>query len=972
MSSISNKSQLFTATGNTLGNALTMEKDTPGKVGKFQEYEKGLIFYHPSFAAVVLTENILKKWKSASVANTTAHNGQTVQAYLGFPVADTGKTSDGTEVCIFERGIIICRPNGASYVVYGAISDKYLASQKRGVVTTLPTWMGFPTADTVIGARNALIGRFEHADIYSKNEDGTAFEVHGAIRDRYNMLGQVTSVLGHPRSDERDVFKNFVSIGKQSLFEGGAIYWSSATGAWEVGGALWRSYMFEWKGPAGELGFPKSGETKSPTDQYRFNNFEHGVLAWKNPSGPVLNVSKLALRVTSITTNNKADWDDEDDPYLRIKVGVSIPVPGLKPEYHLPSNDNGREGIDTGSAGELYYLNTNNILVQENNQTVCTIPINDGNQQIAVSIETWDYDSGLNGENQLMARCSGTYDIDTLWDTTQPRARVRNPTALEDNTVDGKVKARIAFNLTPSFKINVFDSVEFRRTLWWNIHNYTVDHLSRKTYAETFSDVNEDEFFLFSPFNAIFFEAVYKSLAGPGICFGMCAEAIYALKNQSISNQPIGLYSRDLSNNDRPDSIRDREFQIRHGYQLSGELVRYYMSQFVSGEIWDPVLSFHRSKEMFDRGDYPVMVMSKSATGFSDGGHAVLPYHWDARDPKKLILWIANPNLAVYESGAGGENPQAPQNIITIYNDGSRVEFEFQNNIADVWKGGEGTFNGARMFPIPYSKFSTVPRTPFVEIGVALLAIAPLAAAASAVIFLPPDFLSGLLGGALFICGGSAEVGQVTDGQDHRYFENDGSVIYDPDRKIDSFMHVPGIGGGAIASRPKYFAVQRPDVEDPIYSPNAVDTALEHDRWNYSQLATAAMSKEFWPSVNPGNAPQQFSDAVRDGVVQMMEKIDLRRSLAYDMQNTGDGNYFWSLMTRHAKYQMEANATPDTTDRVSIDGLNTAGQAVTFGTADAVQEKRFKATVTSANNLVTFLVDGATGGNWGQILFCAC
>ena len=99
---------------------------------------------------------------------------------------------------------------------------------------------------------------------------------------KYQSLGGSTSFLGPPISP---VFSlNNGGIGRQ--YQGGSIYWSSATGAREVPGAirdLWGSTGWE----NGHLGMPISDETTGYNGQVRVSHSTGGDIYWTAASpGP--------------------------------------------------------------------------------------------------------------------------------------------------------------------------------------------------------------------------------------------------------------------------------------------------------------------------------------------------------------------------------------------------------------------------------------------------------------------------------------------------------------------------------------------------------------------------------------------------------------------------------------------------------------------------------------------------------------
>ncbi len=94
------------------------------------------------------------------------------------------------------------------------------------------------------------------------------------------------------------------------------IYWSPATGAWDIYGAIYAGWSSN-GGPLGPLGLPISGETDTPSlpnlpflgnlPKGRFHDFERGVIVWY-PSGPYANahtVQGVQLHVKRYDCNEK-------------------------------------------------------------------------------------------------------------------------------------------------------------------------------------------------------------------------------------------------------------------------------------------------------------------------------------------------------------------------------------------------------------------------------------------------------------------------------------------------------------------------------------------------------------------------------------------------------------------------------------------------------------------------------------------
>ena len=129
------------------------------------------------------------------------------------------------------------------------------------------------------------IGFFQHfagGSIYWSPASG-AHEVHGAIRQKWAALGWERSFLGYPTTDEtpgRDARHE----GRYNHFTGGTVLWHPATGAFEVHGAIRQKYL-ELGGEASFLGYPTTDETSCPDRFGRFNHFQAGSIYWTAGTG---------------------------------------------------------------------------------------------------------------------------------------------------------------------------------------------------------------------------------------------------------------------------------------------------------------------------------------------------------------------------------------------------------------------------------------------------------------------------------------------------------------------------------------------------------------------------------------------------------------------------------------------------------------------------------------------------------------
>jgi L,D-peptidoglycan transpeptidase YkuD (ErfK/YbiS/YcfS/YnhG family) len=141
--------------------------------------------------------------------------------------------------------------------------------------------LGGPLTDEL--ATPSGYGRYNHfagGSVYWTPATG-AWAVGGAIRDSWSRLGWETGPLGYPTSDEGSTQGG---RGRYGLFQGGAVYWSAATGAHQLGGAIWSRYgALGWEGSP--LGLPTTDELGTPNGLGRYNHFQGGSVYWSPASG---------------------------------------------------------------------------------------------------------------------------------------------------------------------------------------------------------------------------------------------------------------------------------------------------------------------------------------------------------------------------------------------------------------------------------------------------------------------------------------------------------------------------------------------------------------------------------------------------------------------------------------------------------------------------------------------------------------
>jgi hypothetical protein len=195
---------------------------------------------------------------------------------LGQPTGPEGVAADGIgRYRAFAGGTEFWSPSTGAHEVHGAIRGKY------GALGWERSFLGYPLTDeTPTADRLGRFNHFQYGSIYWTSATG-AWEVHGAVRAEWAKLGWERSVLGYPTTDEKSLT---CAGGRYNNFQGGAITWSPATGAHETHGAIrarWASLGFE----CGTLGLPVTDETPTPDGTGRFNHFQYGSIYWTPATG---------------------------------------------------------------------------------------------------------------------------------------------------------------------------------------------------------------------------------------------------------------------------------------------------------------------------------------------------------------------------------------------------------------------------------------------------------------------------------------------------------------------------------------------------------------------------------------------------------------------------------------------------------------------------------------------------------------
>ncbi|MEN3281437.1 MAG: hypothetical protein V7607_2577 [Solirubrobacteraceae bacterium] len=141
---------------------------------------------------------------------------------------------------------------------YVAAYVKELAAAERAInakYADVGGFLGAPTSGIEFGGHSYDVAfrKYEHGAIYVPPQ-GAAFEVHGAIYQKYVGLAAEAGYLGFPESDEQSTANG---EGRFNTFHGGSIFWSQASGARAIHGPI-RDRWLQLQAERSYLGFPVS------------------------------------------------------------------------------------------------------------------------------------------------------------------------------------------------------------------------------------------------------------------------------------------------------------------------------------------------------------------------------------------------------------------------------------------------------------------------------------------------------------------------------------------------------------------------------------------------------------------------------------------------------------------------------------------------------------------------------------------
>jgi uncharacterized protein with LGFP repeats len=201
--------------------------------------------------------------------------GVTVTLPTIFAHRDVGSTACPGRYGYAKLGEIRSRVGGAAMDVW-KIQQRYDA--EPGLRTTLGS---VTTGPTLVGGGTGGFAHYTNGSLYFSPATGVRSMLHGPIRDKWGSLDWERSALGFPAGD---VARTPDGQGWYGHFQGGSIYWSAATGAHTISGPIrdrWASLGWQ----TSSLGYPVSDQGVTPDGGAQYVHFQNGSIYWSQATG---------------------------------------------------------------------------------------------------------------------------------------------------------------------------------------------------------------------------------------------------------------------------------------------------------------------------------------------------------------------------------------------------------------------------------------------------------------------------------------------------------------------------------------------------------------------------------------------------------------------------------------------------------------------------------------------------------------
>lgn len=507
-----------------------------------------------------------------------------------------------------------------------------------------------------------------------------AHEVHGAILEKVLRSRPVgASPWGFPTSDESDVAGH--PGARVSFFQYGAVYWRADIGAV----AISQDFLTHWMtgGGIGRYGMPTSEVQKGGGRGVEWQTFTHAVLGRTAQTGVF---EQFQASITRVTAQN-IDDGVEFTPWPRSDTTAELFVKGW---------------IWVDGVEVLHQTSPRATTAVDVNWKTAPFDLRP-DTTVRIRIEAYDYDSL--SKNDHLATYDRTWSYgDGLWgfaDTLGPHLEQGPHEWTSSNADQGDVKFSYAISLPGGV-----DPRHTRERHFWRFRNTGRDHLPWTMYKETFVDIDGDDVNYFTdPFDSWYYDAEYEDVADGGNCFGYSVSAQRAFHGLGQIPQPLSLQTSDQ----RDDAVW-RVINRGQGTQKAASVVLHKIGAKLSADYCDPRLVWSRIKTSTDRG-FPVILSFRK----KDAGHAVMVYHCDQQPDGVKRMYIADSNVP-WTPGSTDDS-----SMFEIHPDGSYTIKP--DGMYDDWEGGaweRGELGERYMMDIPEHTVLSPLRTPNADIATQL------------------------------------------------------------------------------------------------------------------------------------------------------------------------------------------------------------------------------------------------------------
>jgi hypothetical protein len=552
---------------------------------------------------------------------------------------------------------------------------------------------------------------------------GGIIELYDEILAHWLLLGAADGFLGLPRYSQISIVD-----GAYAEFAGGRIYWSAATGAHEVHGAILDRVLGSRPVGASPWGFPTSDESDVEGHPgARVSFFQYGAVYWRADIGAVAisqdflthwmaggGIGRYGMPTSDVQKGGSRglEWQ----PFTAAVLGRT-PQTGVFEQFQASITRVTAQNIDDGveftplprsdTTAELFvkgwiWVDGVEMLHRESPRATTAVDVNwvtapfplRPDTTVRVRIEAYDYDSV--SRNDHLATLDRTWSYgDGFWgfaDTFGPHLE-EGPTEWTPSNADqGDVKFSYAISLPGGV-----DPQRTREQHFWRFQNTGRDHLPWTMYKETFVDIDGDDVNYFTdPFDSWYYDAEYEDVADGGNCFGYTVSAQRAFHGLGQIPQPLSLQTSDQ----RDDAVW-RVINRGQGTQKAASVVLWKIGAKLSADYCDPRQVWSRIKTSTDRG-FPVILSFRK----KDAGHAVLVYHCDEQPDGIKRMYLADSNVP-WSAGRTANT----DSMIEVRPDGSYAITPGY----DDWEGGpweRGSLGERYMMDIPEHTVLSPLRTP--------------------------------------------------------------------------------------------------------------------------------------------------------------------------------------------------------------------------------------------------------------------